>query len=94
MTDVVDLGGRLRLVEPDQADPTVQMTKLDIVDADTLRIDETSGFYAPGETVRYTRRDGVVERVVFAGMTALPIDEHVKTMRGLDRIALGGPHTG
>jgi CubicO group peptidase (beta-lactamase class C family) len=94
VTDVVDLGGRLRLVEPAQADPTVQMTTLDVVDADTLRIAETAGYYAPGETIRYTRRDGVVERVVFAGLTAVPIEEHVNVMRGLDRITLGGPHAG
>lgn len=92
VVDVADLGGRLRLVEPDQADPTVEMTTLEIVDADTLRIDETTGFYAPGETIRYTRREGVVERVVLAGMTALPIEEHLNVMRGLDRITLGGPH--
>jgi hypothetical protein len=93
VTDVVDLGGRLRLVEPDQADPTTQMTTLAVVDADTLRIDKTSGYYAPGETIRYVRRDGDVERVVFAGMTAVPIDEHLQAMRGLARIALGVPHT-
>jgi hypothetical protein len=94
VTDVVDLGGRLRLVEPNQPDPTVLMTTLEVVDADTLRIDETAGYYAPGETIRYTRRDGVVEKVVFAGLTALPVEEHLNVLRGLDRIALGGAHAG
>jgi CubicO group peptidase (beta-lactamase class C family) len=92
--DVVDLGGRLRLVEPDQADPTAQMTTLEVVDADTLRIAETAGYSAPGETIRYTRRDGDVARVVIGGLAMLPIEEHVNVMRGVERITLGGPHTG
>jgi CubicO group peptidase (beta-lactamase class C family) len=92
VTDVVELGGRLRIVQPDQADPTVAMEKLDVVDADTLRTDEASGFSSPGETIRYLRRDGVVERVVFGGVSAVPIEGHVDAMRPLDRISLGGPH--
>jgi CubicO group peptidase (beta-lactamase class C family) len=92
--DVVDLGGRLRLVEPEQADPTVQMAKLEVVDADTLRIAETAGFSAPGETIRYTRRNGRVTRVVIGGVAAVPIEAHVNVMRRLERIELGGPHAG
>jgi CubicO group peptidase (beta-lactamase class C family) len=94
VTDIADLGGRLRLVQPSQADPTVAMTKLEVEDADTLRITETTGFFSPGETVRYVRRDGRVERVVIGGLAALPIAEHVNVMRSLDRITVGGPHAG
>ena len=92
VTDVVDLGGRLLVVQPDQPDPTTEMEKLEVVDGDTLRTSEASGFSSPGETIRYIRRDGVVERVVFGGVSAVPIDEHVKVMRELGRINLGGPH--
>jgi CubicO group peptidase (beta-lactamase class C family) len=91
VTDVVDLGGRLLVVQPDQADPTTAMEKLEVVDADTLRTAEASGFSSPGEMVRYIRRDGVVERVVFGGVSAAPIEEHVEAMRRLDRISLGAP---
>jgi CubicO group peptidase (beta-lactamase class C family) len=94
VTDVVDLGGRLRLVEPEQADPTIQMATLEVVDADTLRIAQTSGYSTPGETIRYTRRDGEVARVVIGGSAMLPIEGHAAVMRGLDRITLGGPHAG
>jgi len=92
VTDVVDLGGRLQLVYPDQADPTTAMEKLEVVDTDTLRIDEASGFSSPGETVRYIRSDGRVARVVVGGMSAVPIEDHVDMLRGLDKITLGGPH--
>jgi CubicO group peptidase (beta-lactamase class C family) len=92
VTDVVDLGGRLRLLDPNQPDPTGGMEKLEVVDADTLRVDEASGFSSPDEMVRYIRREGVVERVVFGGLSAVPIEEHVHVMSDLDRINLGGPH--
>jgi CubicO group peptidase (beta-lactamase class C family) len=93
VTDVVDLGGRLRLVQPNQADPTVAMAKLDVVDADTLRIAEASGYSSPGEQIRYLRNDGLIAKVVVGGMAAVPIEEHVNVVRGLDRISLGGRHT-
>jgi D-alanyl-D-alanine carboxypeptidase len=92
VTDVVDLGGRLRLVRPNQPDPTVATGKLEIVDEDTLRIAEIVGFAAPGESVRYERRDGRVVRVSFGGMSAVPIEDHVDALGGLDRISLSGSH--
>ena len=92
VSDIADLGGRLRLVQPNQPDPTVAMGKLEVVDADTLQIADVTGFASPGEQVRYIRSDGRVARVVVGGMSAVPIEEHVDVMRGLDRIILGGPH--
>jgi CubicO group peptidase (beta-lactamase class C family) len=92
VTDVVDLGGRLRLVGPNQADPTAVMGKLEVEDADTLRIAEAIGFSSPGERVRYTRSDGRVVRVVLGGLSAVPIEEHVSALSGLERIVLGGAH--
>ena len=94
VTDVVDLGGRLRLMDPNQADPTVAMATLEVVDGDTLRITDTTGYSSPGESVRYTRRDGVVEKVVVGGLAAFPLEDHVNLMRDLDRITVGGPHAG
>jgi CubicO group peptidase (beta-lactamase class C family) len=93
LIDVVDLGGRLVLVAPNQPDPTVAMEKLEVVDADTLRIAEATGFSSPGETVRYTRSDGRVTSVLLAGTTIVPVADHVRVLRGLDRITVGGPHT-
>jgi CubicO group peptidase (beta-lactamase class C family) len=92
LTDVVDLGGRLWLAAPNQPDPTVAMEKLEIVDADTLRIAEAGGYSSPGETVRYTRSDGRVTSVLLGGTTVLPIEDHVRVLGSLDRIVLGGPH--
>jgi hypothetical protein len=80
------------VVQPDQPDPTAEMEMLEIVDGDTLRTEEASGFSSPGETIRYLRRDGAVERVVFGGVSAVPIEEYVNVTRELDRINLGGPH--
>jgi CubicO group peptidase (beta-lactamase class C family) len=92
LTDVVDLGGRLWLVAPNQPDPTVAMEKLEIVDADTLRIAEAGGYSSPGETVRYTRSDGRVTSVLLGGTSVIPIEDHVRVLCVLDRIVLGGPH--
>jgi CubicO group peptidase (beta-lactamase class C family) len=94
VTDVADLGGRLRLVNPNQPDPTVAMGTLEVVDADTLQIPDVTGFASPGERVRYLRGDGRIVRVVIGGLSAVPLEEHVSAMRGLDRVALGGPHAG
>ena len=90
--DIVDLGGHLRLVRPNQPDPTVAMGKLEVVDADTLRISEISGFSAPGERVRYHRRDGSVVKVFVGGMAAMPLEAYAAALREVDRITLGGPH--
>lgn len=92
VTDIVDLGGRLRLVAPNQPDPTVAMAKLDVVDADTLKIAEAPGLASPGERVRFVRSDGGIVKVVIGGMAAVPIERHAEVMQGLDRVTLGGPH--
>lgn len=94
VTDIVDLGGRLRLVDPNQPDPTEEMGTLEVVDADTLRIEDDTGYAAPGEQVRYVRRaDGDTARVTIGGVTAVPIEAHVDALRGISRISIGGPHT-
>ncbi len=92
LTDVVDLGGRLWLVAPNQPDPTSAMEKLEVVDADTLRIAEAPGYSSPGETVRYTRSNGRVTSVLLGGMTVVPVEEYERVVSGLDRIVLAGPH--
>ncbi len=68
------------------------MEKLEIVDADTLRIAEAPGYSSPGETVRYTRTDGRVTSVLLGGMTIVPAEEYERVLGGLDRIILAGPH--
>jgi D-alanyl-D-alanine carboxypeptidase len=93
LTDVVDLGGRLWLVAPNQPDPTSAMEKLEVVDGDTLRIAEAPGYSSPGELVRYTRSDGRVTSVLLGGTTMVPVEEYERVLGGLDRIVLGGPHS-
>ncbi len=92
LTDVVDLGGRLWLVAPNQPDPTSAMEKLEVVDGDTLRIAEAPGYSSPGEMVRYTRSEGRATSVLLGGMTMVPVEEYERLLSGLDRIALAGPH--
>jgi CubicO group peptidase (beta-lactamase class C family) len=94
VADIVDLGGQLRLLQPNQPDPLVMMGELEVVDADTLRIAEAPGFASPGELVRYTRSDGGVTKVVIGALAAVPIEEHERVLSGLERISLGGPHVG
>ncbi len=87
ISDIVDLGGRLRVVTPDQPDPTVSMSSLEIQDADTLRICEAGGYSAPGELVRYQRDGGRITSIRLGGGTLVPLGEHTAALEGRNRIS-------
>lgn len=53
VTDVVDLGGRLHLLDPTKTDPSTDAVPLEIVDGTTLRAAGGSGYGSYGEPVRY-----------------------------------------
>lgn len=57
VTDLVDLGGRLRVIAPDQVDPTAGIAMLEVLDPTTARFTEAGGYASPGETV-VAHRDG------------------------------------
>ncbi len=84
--DVVDLGGTLFGLSPNQPDPTTARTTFDVVDADTLLIADTGGYGSPGETVRYRRDAGRVTAVRVAGGTYWPVDDYAARVRATDRV--------
>lgn len=72
--DIVRLGKRLFTISPNVPDPASAAVKLDVVDDETLRIEEKAGYGSPGEQVRYLRNaDGTLEKISLAGSTQYPI---------------------
>jgi len=71
--DIVRLGNQLFLISPESDNPAADVTRLEPVEVDTLKIEEKEGYGSPGEHVRFIR-DGedAVERVTIAGATVYP----------------------
>jgi len=94
VSDVVDLGGRLHLLDPTVGDPTADPIRLDVADElTTLRITDSPGYAAPGEELVYTRDDdGAVREVRGAGgVTMYPHDPFVAALSRTDRARVGDP---
>ncbi|MDP2292789.1 MAG: serine hydrolase domain-containing protein [Actinomycetota bacterium] len=91
--DIAVLGGRLYQLSPSMVDPTLMATRLDVVDADTLRIADTIGFGSHGEVLTFERHaDGSIRSVRGgSGAIAHPIDHFRAAIAGRDRITLGVP---
>jgi CubicO group peptidase (beta-lactamase class C family) len=84
-TDIVRFGDQLFLFDPGALDPSAVAVKLEIVDEDTLKIEEKEGYGSPGEYVRYQRDDaGAIEKVINAGATEYPLgsrDDYLRQRR-------------
>ncbi len=81
--DVVNLNGRLVSLTP-QGDPTMSVTELRVVDAETLMPEPEAGFGAVGEPYRYQRTEGGdIEWVRQGGGRSWPIAAYRQQM-GLD----------
>ena len=91
VSDIAVIGDRLVLAHPSTPNPVVGLGRLEVVDADTLRIASGSGYGSVGESIRYHRHpDGSVDQVVIAGMTAWPIaDYRERAGEGDDRLTGG-----
>ncbi|WP_203433710.1 serine hydrolase domain-containing protein [Jiangella asiatica] len=89
--DVVDLAGRLYLLDPTQKDPTAEPVILDVVDERTLRLSGGGGYGPVGETMHYEYgAAGVVSVSAFA-MTAYPVRRITEAVRRRDRVSPGTP---
>jgi CubicO group peptidase (beta-lactamase class C family) len=86
VSDLVDLGGRLRAIVPDQADPTAGIAALEVVDATTARFTETGGYASPGETVVAHREGGRTAWLRYAGGRRRPLEEQQAWLAGRPRV--------
>lgn len=74
-TDIVRLGNQLFDIPPEADDPASDAGKLEVVDGDTLRVEEQDSYGSPGEPVRYERdASGRILKIVHAGRTLYPED--------------------
>jgi hypothetical protein len=71
--DIVRLGDQLFTFEPGGDDPAALASKLEVVDENTLKLEEKEGYGSPGECVRYVRdEDGNLVKITIAGSTHYP----------------------
>ncbi len=82
VTDLVDLGGRLRAIAPDQADPTAGIATLEVVDATTARFTDAGGYASPGETVVAHREDDGSTWVRIAGSRRRRLEDQQAWLAG------------
>jgi CubicO group peptidase (beta-lactamase class C family) len=81
-TDIVGFGNALIATSPDADDPVQRVTELGVIDADTLRLNATSGYGSQGESIRYIRdRSGTTTAIVAGGVTAYPEDVFRERLR-------------
>ena len=74
MTCIVQLRDTLYSLKPSIEDPTSEVTELEVVESDTLRIRKTS-YGSLGESIRFIRNtSGSVVEMVYAGVTYYPVD--------------------
>ena len=74
VTDVAAFGDELVALQPEADDPVKIVTRLAVVDEQTLRVTESHGMAAPGEAIRYVRdRAGHVTKVIAGGTSAYPV---------------------
>lgn len=82
--DIVKLGDQLVALTPDMLAPTLDVTELEVVDDETLRITEAAGYSSPGERVAFDFDDaGRVSQVQFAGSRFLPLDAYEARLKSL-----------
>lgn len=91
--DIAVLGGRLYQLSPSLADPTLAPTRLDVVDANTLRIADTNGYGSRGEVMTFERNvDGSIRSVRGgSGSSAYPIDQFRAALAGREQVTLTAP---
>ncbi len=86
VTDLVELGGRLLMLRPTQADPATGYEELTVVGPDRLRIHAGPGFGPVGEEVRIDRAPDGSIRSITTPETAWPIDDFRRSRTGLTRL--------
>ena len=89
--DVCVLGGRVFAFDLGLPDPTVQPSRIEVVDADTLRLADDAGYGSPGELIHVERdADGNVT-ALRGGITSYPYDVVAAAAADAARIEVGRP---
>ncbi len=91
VADLVDLGGRLHRLAPNQADPTAGAAALELLPDGTARVADGNGYGSPGELVRWERdAEGTLASVRIAGGMHVPFEQQVRELEGTDRVRAPG----
>lgn len=94
VTDVAAFGDALVVLHPEADDPVKNVTKLAVVDDDTLRVTESHGMAAPGEAIRYVRDStGRATKMIAGGTSAYPVDIFRQRLIGGCRPSTAAPWT-
>ena len=93
VADIVDLGGRLYLLEPSALDPIAEPHHLRVVDDRTLLITRAPGYRSPGERLEYEWADDGSVRSLRggSGATWYPLEVFRDAVAARQRVALGKP---
>lgn len=90
VTDVVRLGERLLVVDPDADDPAATSTVLAVVGPDRLQVRDAGGFAGYGEQIVYDFADGAVRDIRGPqGMTSFPFEAFAESVARCDRVGPG-----
>lgn len=80
--DIVDVGGRLVLLDPGMPDPAADAANLEVVDENTLRVLPSAGFANAGEAIYLERDpDGSISAAVAGGMRSWPEEAFIARRR-------------
>ena len=84
--DIVRFGDQLCALVPEMLDPTIEVTELEVVDRETLRVSKASGYSSPGERVAFVFDERDKASVVqFAGSRYLPWEAYRSRVSDLPR---------
>ena len=89
--DVCVLGGRVQIFDLGLPDPTMQFPRVEVVDADTLRLADDGGYGSPGELIHVERAaDGTITELR-GGITMWPYERLAAAAATATRIEVGRP---
>lgn len=89
--DLVVLGGRLAMIDLGLPDPVLQTPRLEIVDADTLRLADDGGYGSPGELIHVERATDGSVAALRGGITSYPYERVAAAAAGATRIEVDRP---
>jgi D-alanyl-D-alanine carboxypeptidase len=77
---IVLLGDKVVLIEPDSWAPFAEYEDLEIVDQETLRITKARGYAAEGELIKIIRDGESIDHITYAGSTLVPESDYLESL--------------